>query len=324
MRVTSLLVGLALLAGCDRPRAAATPPPPSLADGLAETSLEVLSTPDGAEVFVDGSLVPGRTPVKLQVKTGREHVVEVRRPGHLAARRTVFAAPHEPLTVELNPQPGAVVKVATVPEGAEVRVAGLAPFRAPGVSDALGPGRHLVEIALEGHVVERREVVVESPGELDLGALTLRPASVVAVRTEPPGAAIRVDGADAHVVTPAEIAVEAQKPHRVEVRLQGYGEQWRKVAAKAAGERQELTFTLERATAIELRRRIGALQAELDGLERRLQASTAKQAKFIVDGSAAAELKREREARALEARIVDVQAELDAARDELSVLQESP
>lgn len=56
------------------------------ADAFGST-LEVTSTPSGAEIFVDGELM-GQTPASLQLSSG-QHKVELRKKGHSPSRKTV-------------------------------------------------------------------------------------------------------------------------------------------------------------------------------------------------------------------------------------------
>jgi len=74
-------------------------PPP------AEATLEVDSSPRGAEVYVDGGR-EGRTPLSLAVRPGR-HEVELRLPGYAPYRATVNARPGERVRVfaRLVPSP---------------------------------------------------------------------------------------------------------------------------------------------------------------------------------------------------------------------------
>ncbi len=317
-----VLIAALVTLGCDRkPKAPAAAP--SLSEGLTHTSLEVRTTPPGAAVRIDGEAQAGTTPLKLQLSTGREHEIEASLEGHLPARQKVFAAPHEPLTLDLVLPQGASIMVASKPEGATARVDGGKPFVTPGKSEALPAGKHLVEVSLPGHVVERHEIVIDDASEKQV-SVVLVPGSEVAVRTMPEGARIYVDRRDTGRVSPAVVLVEAGKPHVLEVRLEGHGVQRRRFGAKGTGERIDLSFRLEKSTAIDLRRRIAELQAELAPIEKQMEQLRAKQSGLVVEGSAAAELKLERAIEALEKRATELQVEIDSLQDEVSGLEDQP
>ena len=77
MIATTVFVAVAIMTGCVSVQKSGNqePPPPS----PPTTSVEFRSSPDSAEVFVNGEF-RGSTPVRLNLAAGR-HTIELRLPG---------------------------------------------------------------------------------------------------------------------------------------------------------------------------------------------------------------------------------------------------
>jgi hypothetical protein len=105
--------------------------------------------------------------------------------------------------VPSSPQP---VQVGSSPSGAIATMDGLADTACttPCTLEA-APGRHTVELRKGGYDVERREVDVTSSA-LELPAIVLRSVQgTLMLTSDPPGAAILVNGKRNAQVTPAQI-----------------------------------------------------------------------------------------------------------------------
>jgi eukaryotic-like serine/threonine-protein kinase len=150
------------------------------------------------------------------------------------------AAPEQPAQVEVAPvvkprsrrRSSTPVQVASVPgqlsidstpQGAQVQIDGhtdiawVTPFAVAGVA----PGRHIVSIAKNGYTAESKTVEVAS-GSKSFVVLHLAQASgTLVVHSDPPGAAVFVDGKDTGHVTPMQVSVE-RGSHVLLVRKQGY------------------------------------------------------------------------------------------------------
>ncbi len=137
------------------------------------------STPDGAEVFVDGAPV-GRTPVRVELRAGT-HTVEFKRN---AVTRTQTIAVKQgaevPVSVDWNQKAIGSLQVNSTPTGAKVSVDGKLRGQTPLTLDDLPAGPHTVLIdSSEGavrHKVQIAEGVTESltesiyPGWLHLSS----------------------------------------------------------------------------------------------------------------------------------------------------------
>ncbi len=143
--ITAWVVGMAVaLLGCAGAFAAwqwASAPPPSL---------EIISSPPGAEVSVDGRVLPGTTPLPITegLQEGRPCHVEVRLAGHQlwAADLTPRGGRLRQLVV-LAPLP-ATLQVETVPPGVPVMINGVARGPSPVSLGGLVVGQQVTVHAL--------------------------------------------------------------------------------------------------------------------------------------------------------------------------------
>ena len=194
-------------------------PPP------AEATLEVDSSPRGAEVYVDGRR-EGKTPLSLAVRPGR-HEVELRLPGYAPYRATVNARPGERVRVfaRLVPEPKkeGVLSVASSPQGAEVYVDGALRGRTP-LALRLPEGRYQVELRLPGYAPYRVEVRVREGERAQVFArlVPLPREGTLVLEARPEGAEVYVDG---RLVgrAPLSLSLEAGL-HEVRLLAPGYAE----------------------------------------------------------------------------------------------------
>jgi eukaryotic-like serine/threonine-protein kinase len=124
--------------------------------------------------------------------------------------------------VQIASVPGQL-SIDSTPQGAQVQIDGhtdaawVTPFAVAGVA----PGRHIVSIAKNGYTAESKTVEVAS-GSKSFVVLHLAQASgTLVVHSDPPGAAVFVDGKDTGHVTPMQVSVE-RGSHILLVRKQGY------------------------------------------------------------------------------------------------------
>ncbi|HYN16196.1 MAG TPA: serine/threonine-protein kinase [Terriglobales bacterium] len=144
----------------------------------------------------------------------RPTVIEIVPPTRpLKARRKAVSAPAAPAVGELL--------VNSVPQGAQVQVDGSGVGLTPLSLASLSPGQHLVVLSKAGYAVESRSVVVHGGTRIALAVSLNQLAAVASISSDPPGAAIIIDGRDTGKVTPAKLAV-GQGNHSLAVRKAGY------------------------------------------------------------------------------------------------------
>ncbi|KGQ21788.1 PEGA domain-containing protein [Thermus filiformis] len=187
-------------------------------------TLEVDSSPRGAEVLLDGRSV-GRTPVTLETTPGR-HEVEVRLSGYQTFKTTVNPRPGERVRLFAQLVPEArtgFLYVNSTPQGAEVYVSGELRGRTP-LSLSLPEGSYAVELRLADHEPYRATVRVERGREsrLEVRLTPIPKTGTLSLDSLPQGAEVYVNGALVGR-TPLSLSL-AEGRHEVRLALPGYGE----------------------------------------------------------------------------------------------------
>ena len=114
--------------------------------------------------------------------------------------------------------------VNSTPEGAQIAVDGksdpswVTPYNATGIA----PGQHTVTISKTGYGTETRTIEVGAASKSVLAIQLATLAAQISVASDPPGAAIILDGKDTGHITPTQLAVDKPGSHTLLVRKQGY------------------------------------------------------------------------------------------------------
>jgi hypothetical protein len=147
------------------------PPPPPPAFGF----LQVTSSPEGAQVLLNGTPV-GQTPLSLSVAPGPEQVV-LQLPGYQTYSTRLFVHPGQRLTIEasLIPLLG-TLSVNAQPNGSSVFLDGRFVGTTP-LSLSLGPGGYEVRITHPGYFPYQTRVEVQG-GQVARIQAQLRPLEV--------------------------------------------------------------------------------------------------------------------------------------------------
>jgi hypothetical protein len=117
--------------------------------------------------------------------------------------------------------------VNSTPEGAEIYVddrtdpSWVTPFNMTG----LMPGAHTVRISKPGYSSETRTIEVASNSKSFLVVQLAQVSATAIVSSEPPGAAVFMDGKDTGRVTPVQISIDKPGPHTFTLKKQGYLEE---------------------------------------------------------------------------------------------------
>lgn len=151
--VLSLLAVLARLP--PEPATAAAPPPPPPTELL-------ITSPNSAQVFLDGETEGEATPFSRVVQPGQHHV-RVSAAGFLSDERDLQAVQGRMILTEirLQPAPGRLDIGANL-EGGRIYVDGLAVGNTPLQRSGFSPGEHEVGIVQRGHQLWLEKVAVEA------------------------------------------------------------------------------------------------------------------------------------------------------------------
>jgi hypothetical protein len=130
--------------------------------------------------------------------------------------------------VKSTPLPPTVVPgqltVNSTPEAAQITVDGkndstwVTPYNLTGIA----PGQHTVTVSKAGYGTETRTIDVGAASKSVLAVQLAALAAQVSIASDPPGAAIILDGKDTGHVTPTQLAIDKPGSHTLLVRKQGY------------------------------------------------------------------------------------------------------
>jgi hypothetical protein len=183
-------------------------------------ALKVLSTPEGAQVSVDG-VEGGPTPVTIAAPSGVRRV-QITTPGRKTWESSVVLKAGE--TVNVGPvtlgQPDAHLVLRSEPSGADATVAGTHLGRTPAEMDLPAGIAHQVVLSAPGYKNWTRAVFAEPGRKLSVLARMEPILARVSVQGEPSGAEVLVDGV-ARGRTPQSFELAATE-HRIEVRKEGF------------------------------------------------------------------------------------------------------
>ena len=178
-------------------------------------TLHVLSSPERARVFIDGTEV-GETPYKIQRPEGK-YVLRVEKAGCNPEERNVNVLKRRvtKLHVKLGEKPGGV-KVTSNPSGAELFVNGIKRGVTPCTVEALEPGSYTLKLAAKGYdPVESSVKIVPGGTDSKHFNLVCSTGSVV-FNVRPVGVEVFVNGKSVGFSTPIAPGAEATQDFKVD------------------------------------------------------------------------------------------------------------
>lgn len=258
--------GLALLIGAAVVLAAcATTPAPDTghADGPAGL-LQVQTTPAGARIIVDGKATGFRSPTSFPIPAGA-HRITLSLSGHRNAEENVRLGPGDTMRVEavLTPIAAGAIYFSSEPDGATIFIDGV-PFdqRTPALIPQLAIGIHTVQLRLNGFDDWSQAVAVIPSQAIGIQAQLIPSRDsrgTLVVKSQPPRAAIFLDGSPTAKVTPERLTDVPPGSHRVELLLEGF-RPWRGTAVVRGGHVENLLVSLRHLPAQE----VGGARIETD------------------------------------------------------------
>ncbi|MGR3294050.1 MAG: PEGA domain-containing protein [Candidatus Scalindua sp.] len=209
-------------------------------------SLNIKSEPSNAIVVVDGNEV-GNSPVSITDLIPGKHIVEVRMDGYATWSESVDVvhSKEASLTAELQQLKGSV-NIKSDPTNATIIVDGNEVGNTPaGIAD-LVPGKHLVEVIMEGYSSWSESVEISTGKENHITAVLQQLTGSLNIKSEPENAMIIVDGNEVGN-TPIVIADLNPGKHLIEVMMEGYSN-WSENVEVRVGKENHITAVLQQLT----------------------------------------------------------------------------
>ncbi len=190
----------------------------SLAPNWAE--VELVSTPAGAEVTVDGEAA-GRTPLTLEALAG-EREIQVKLDGYKTHTQRIFAQAGLPQRLEPVQlvQADAQLQVTSVPAAAGVTVNGNFVGRTPISLDLKSGQTHQVAVIRNGYRTFTHRARMSRGAVEKIHASLVREQGEVVFRAEPAAARLRINGRDVGAANQTLTLPIAE--HKVEISLDGH------------------------------------------------------------------------------------------------------
>ena len=210
---------------------------------VSKAQLRVASEPDGAMVSCDG-ILQDATPITLKDLAAGPHLIAIEKPGFSEIRKTISlqAGQMSALDVKLEPVTGLVL-VQSVPDGAEIEIAGAHKGKAPVLLTDLPLGRYRVRASANGYTPRETDFKVENriPQQVKI-TLTSDSATLV-VSSMPTGAAVTVNGLGKGT-TPCSVDRLPSGENRIVISLKDY-QPYQQDVKLQAGDEQKIDVTLK-------------------------------------------------------------------------------
>lgn len=181
----------------------------------------VVTTPQGAEIFLDDEATGVRTPATIEVLAG-EHEIRVKLAGHKGHRQRILVAAEEVIslpTFSLQQADG-LISVTTRPSGAGITLNGRFQGESPLELAVRSGASYRVQVFKSGYQSVERTVQLKSGEDRTVNIPLSRQMGEVYIAVEPPEAEIFINGelkgSDTRTLTLPTM------PHELSVRLSGY------------------------------------------------------------------------------------------------------
>ncbi len=219
--------------------------------------IEVVTSPEGASVALDGESTQFMTPYTFEkLRAGRTYQLKLSLDGYRPELREVKLSashPNERIALELRPTSTGIVVVQTTPQGAKVYIDGrLHSDVSPTTIPEISPNEtHTILVKLAGFR-DAIDTASVQPGkilrlnfELEVAPLGLN-ESWLLIESEPVGAKITLDGTEIPERTPFKRRLTADKTVAVELNKSGF-KAYRKSVKLVGGETIKVAASLDRA-----------------------------------------------------------------------------
>ncbi len=209
-------------------------------------SISIESEPANSKIYLDGVDI-GKTPETITDLEPGKYKVEVKMDGYEVWHENVEldSGKHEALTAILQIMTGSL-SIESEPANARIFLDGNEFGTTPTMKRSIDPGKHEVEVRMEGYEVWSKSINLKA-GKEKLLTATLQVASgSIKIESTPTKARIYFDGEDVGI-TPDTLRSVATGTHEVRVKMEGY-EVWSKKLNVEAGKENPLTVVLQEET----------------------------------------------------------------------------
>ncbi|MDP6924569.1 MAG: PEGA domain-containing protein [Candidatus Scalindua sp.] len=209
-------------------------------------TVSITSEPANAITFIDSKEV-GKTPITLTDPSTGTHTVELMMDGYETWNKSVdFVEGKETvIATELQMKAGSI-SISSNPTGAFIKINGKKSGNTPETINDLSPGTHLAEIRMDGYEDWSESVDIKGDKINKLVANLLEITGSININSNPPEAAIYLNGEKAGI-TPDTLKSVTIGSHEIEIKMEGFAG-WKKTLNVKKGKEINLNATLEQNT----------------------------------------------------------------------------
>ncbi len=183
------------------------------------------------------------TPITLQDLSIGDHLVLLKKPGFLDARRTVTLSANQKAALEIKLEPvQGLILVRSTPEGAEIQVEGMDRGKTPLLLTDLPVGKYRLSVSAAGFLPKSVEVTVETRTPQLVSVDLVSDSAKLMVQSSPVGATVTVNGLTKGV-TPCEVDRLSAGDNTVSISLEGHAP-FVQIVRLRVGEEQKIDVIL--------------------------------------------------------------------------------
>ncbi len=211
--------------------------------GVATLSIQLSTTPPGAEVTVNGE-AKGQTPLVAALPVGRYHLVRFEKEGFEPREEQLFVEANKtvygPFVLEKKAPQTGVLTVTSTPEGAAIVVNGRkTTLKTPAkIEDLPLRDKVTVRVALEGYTAKSKSVTMANPAEKIVFSLDSNVATVT-LRVNPNNAVVYWNGKEGGY---ERLNLVLEKTYSLKVTAPGYQPLVRKITPRVSHEFVDLVL----------------------------------------------------------------------------------
>jgi hypothetical protein len=183
--------------------------------------IAVSTSPDQATVFCDG-IERGASPLSVSGLLAGAHLIVVDKEGYLPAQRTVTVSAEGKSVVDIKlEKPSGLVLLRSTPVGADIEINGAHRGKTPLLLTDLPFGKYRIKASSLGYLSRDVEFEIENRSPQLVSVSLTSDSAVLTVKTEPPGASVKVNGLSKGV-TPCTIDRLPAGENEVNISLPDY------------------------------------------------------------------------------------------------------